>query len=239
VAEVLELVGLGGYSTRRPDELSGGQQQRVALARALAPNPRLVLLDEPFSALDAGLRGALRSDVRTALAATGATAVLVTHDQDEALSMADTVAVMDDGVVRMHATPEQVYTGPVDLGVARFVGQLVELRAQLEGTRAQTVLGEVTALPGSRHALPTEAGGVLALRPEQLRLHPEAQGRGAPGRVESVSFHGHDATVAVVLDRPGLPDARLLVRTTGPTATAGDRVRVTAEGPGLFFPDPS
>jgi iron(III) transport system ATP-binding protein len=238
VAEVLELVGLGGYSTRRPDELSGGQQQRVALARALAPNPRLVLLDEPFSALDAGLRGALRSDVRTALAATGATAVLVTHDQDEALSMADTVAVMDDGVVRMHATPEQVYTGPVDLGVARFVGQLVELRAQLEGTRAQTVLGEVTALPGSRHALPTEAGGVLALRPEQLRLHPEAQGRGAPGRVESVSFHGHDATVAVVLDRPG-PDARLLVRTTGPTATAGDRVRVTAEGPGLFFPDPS
>ena len=238
VAEVLELVGLAGYSKRRPDELSGGQQQRVALARALAPNPRLVLLDEPFSALDAGLRGALRSDVRTALAATGATAVLVTHDQDEALSMADTVAVMDDGVVRMHATPEQVYTGPVDLGVARFVGQLVELRAQLEGTWAHTVLGDVTALPRNRHAAPAGACGGLALRPEQLRLHPGEQGQGTPGQVESVSFHGHDATVAVVLDRPG-PDARLLVRTTGPTASAGDRVRVTVEGPGLFFPDPA
>ena len=184
------------------------------------------------------LRGALRSDVRTALAATGATAVLVTHDQDEALSMADTVAVMDDGVVRMHATPEQVYTGPVDLGVARFVGQLVELRAQLEGTWAHTVLGDVTALPGNRQAAPAGAGGVLALRPEQLRLHPGEQGQGTPGQVESVSFHGHDATVAVVLDRPG-PDARLLVRTTGPTASAGDRVRVTVEGPGLFFPDPA
>jgi len=238
VAEVLELVGLAGYAKRRPDELSGGQQQRVALARALAPSPRLVLLDEPFSALDAGLRGAIRSDVRTALAATGATAVLVTHDQDEALSMADTVAVMDDGVVRMHASPEQVYTGPVDLGVARFVGQLVELRAELDGTRARTVLGEVTALPGARHPAFGGGGGVLALRPEQLRLHSFERGPGAAGQVESVSFHGHDATVAVVLDAPG-PDSRLLVRTTGPTASAGDRVRITVEGPGLFFPDPS
>ena len=238
VAEVLELVGLAGYAKRRPDELSGGQQQRVALARALAPSPRLVLLDEPFSALDAGLRGAIRSDVRTALAATGATAVLVTHDQDEALSMADTVAVMDDGVVRMHASPEQVYTGPVDLGVARFVGQLVELGAELDGTRARTVLGEVTALPGPRHPACGSGGGVLALRPEQLRLHSFERGPGAAGQVESVSFHGHDATVAVVLDAPG-PDSRLLVRTTGPTASAGDRVRITVEGPGLFFPDPS
>ena len=247
VAEVLELVGLAGYARRRPDELSGGQQQRVALARALAPRPRLVLLDEPFSALDAGLRGAIRGDVRAALAATGATAVLVTHDQDEALSMADTVAVMDDGVVRMHASPERVYAGPVDLGVARFVGQLVELRAHLEGSLARTVLGEVAALPAPAHTgAPSpdrhqacdggSAGGVLALRPEQLRLHPFDEGPGTPAQVESVAFHGHDATVAVVLDTPGA-DSRLLVRTTGPTASAGDRVRVTVEGPGLFFPD--
>jgi len=235
VAEVLELVGLAGYAKRRPDELSGGQQQRVALARALAPDPRLVLLDEPFSALDAGLRGAIRADVRTALAATGATAVLVTHDQDEALSMADTVAVMDDGVVRMHATPEQVYTGPVDLGVARFVGQLVELPARLDGTSARTVLGEVAAVPGERHTGAGERTGVLALRPEQLRLHPAETGAGVPARVEAVSFHGHDATVAVVLEESA--GARLLVRTTGPTAAVGDRVRVTVEGPGLFFAD--
>ena len=236
VAEVLELVGLAGYAKRRPDELSGGQQQRVALARALAPSPRLVLLDEPFSALDAGLRGAVRADVRTALAASGATAVLVTHDQDEALSMADTVAVMDDGVVRMHASPEQVYTGPVDLGVARFVGQLVELPARLDGTSARTALGDVAALPAERHTASAGAG-VLALRPEQLRLHPADTGAGVPAQVETVSFHGHDATVAVVLEKPA--GARLLVRTTGPTAAVGDRVRVTVEGPGLFFPDPA
>ena len=235
VAEVLELVGLAGYAKRRPDELSGGQQQRVALARALAPNPRLVLLDEPFSALDAGLRGSIRADVRTALSATGATAVLVTHDQDEALSMADTVAVMDDGVVRMHASPEQVYTGPVDLGVARFVGQLVELPARLEGTAAHTVLGDVVAVPAERHTAATGSSEVLALRPEQLRLHRGDAGAGVPAQVETVSFHGHDATVAVLLEESA--GVRLLVRTTGPTATVGDRVRVTVEGPGLFFAD--
>ena len=132
---MLELVGLAGYAKRRPDE---PLRRAAAARRAGAPGaePGLVLLDEPFSALDAGLRGAIRSDVRTAPAATGATAALVTHDQDEALPMADTVAVGDDGVVRGYASPEQVYTGPVDLGVARFVGQLVELRAELEGTRA-------------------------------------------------------------------------------------------------------
>jgi iron(III) transport system ATP-binding protein len=235
VAEVLELVGLGGLARRRPDELSGGQQQRVALARALAPNPRLVLLDEPFSALDAGLRGSLRSDVRTALAATGATAVLVTHDQDEALSMADTVAVMDDGVVRMHASPEQVYTGPVDLGVARFVGQLVELPARLDGAVARTFLGDVSAVAAARPTAST-ADGVLALRPEQLRLHPAGAADGVPAVVETVAFHGHDATVGLLLEAAGGP-ARLLVRTTGPTATVGDHVRVTADGPGLFFAD--
>lgn len=235
VTEVLELVGLAGHAQRHPDELSGGQQQRVALARALAPNPRLVLLDEPFSALDAGLRGAIRADVRAALAATGATAVLVTHDQDEALSMADTVAVMDDGVVRMHATPEEVYTGPVDLGVARFVGQLVELPARLDGTSARTVLGDVAAVPAERHTGAAERTGVLALRPEQLRLHSADTGQGVPARVDTVSFHGHDATVAVVLEESA--GSRLLVRTTGPTAAVGDRVRVTVEGPGLFFAD--
>jgi iron(III) transport system ATP-binding protein len=236
VAEMLDLVGLAGHERRRPDELSGGQQQRVALARALAPRPRLVLLDEPFSALDAGLRGSLRADVRRALQASGATAVLVTHDQDEALSMADRVAVMDGGAVRMNATPAQVYGEPVDLGVARFVGQLVELPGHLVDGRATTVLGEVPALPGTRDTASAGGPGVLALRPEQLRLHPFEESVGAPARVEAVSFHGHDTTVAVVVDEPAGP-RRLLVRTTGPTATPGQVVRVSVAGPGLFFPD--
>jgi iron(III) transport system ATP-binding protein len=114
------------------------------------------------------------------------------------------------------------------------VGQLVELPAQLDGTSAHTVLGDVVAVPAERHTAVTGSSGVLALRPEQLRLHREETAAGVPAQVETVSFHGHDATVAVVLDGAG---ARLLVRTTGPTATVGDRVRVTVEGPGLFFAD--
>src|SRR5690606_40630123 len=112
VAECLGLVGLGGLGERMPHELSGGQQQRVAVARALAPRPPLVLLDEPFSALDASLRAGLRRDVRTALQEDGATAVLVTHDQGEALSVADRVAVMREGRIRQVGTPEEVYRRP-------------------------------------------------------------------------------------------------------------------------------
>ena len=200
--------------------------RRAAAARRagarLAPSPRLVLLDEPFSALDAGLRGAIRSDVRTALAATGATAVLVTHDQDEALSMADTVAVMDDGVVHCTASPEQVYTGPVDLGVARFVGQLVELRAELEGTRAHTVSVRSPRSPvrGIPHVAPAAC---WPCDPSSCGCTPGA-GTRRSGQVESVSFHGHDATAAVVLDAPG---SRLTPAGAdhGPTAS-----RATASG---------
>src|SRR5918997_4192097 len=104
-----------------PAELSGGQQQRVALARALAPGPALVLLDEPFSALDTGLRAALREDVRRALHATGATAVLVTHDQQEALSTADVVAVLQAGIIVQAGTPAELYNAPADLDVATFL----------------------------------------------------------------------------------------------------------------------
>src|SRR5690606_9421826 len=120
IDQCLDLVGLGGLGSRMPHELSGGQQQRVAVARALAPRPPLVLLDEPFSALDASLRAELRRDVRAALLEDGATAMLVTHDQGEALSMADRVAVMRDGRIRQLGTPEEVYRRPADAWVARF-----------------------------------------------------------------------------------------------------------------------
>ncbi|MFN2497394.1 MAG: ABC transporter ATP-binding protein, partial [Pseudonocardiaceae bacterium] len=133
VAEMLDLVGLGGYGARMPHELSGGQQQRVALARALAPGPALVLLDEPFSALDTGLRAALREDVRRALHATGATAVLVTHDQQEALSTADLVAVLQAGTIVQAGPPAELYQAPRDLDVATFLGEAVLLDAVLRG----------------------------------------------------------------------------------------------------------
>jgi len=127
VEEVLALVGLAGYGDRMPHELSGGQQQRVAVARALAPRPPLVLLDEPFSALDASLRAEVRHDVREALRADGATAVLVTHDQGEAMSEADQVAVMRAGRIVQAGSPGEIYGDPADAWVADFVGAAVLL----------------------------------------------------------------------------------------------------------------
>lgn len=222
VAEVLELVGLVGLAGARPHELSGGQQQRVALARALAPRPRVVLLDEPFAALDAGLRGSLRRDVRAALAAAGSTAILVTHDQDEALSTADSVAVMADGRIVAHDTPERLYASPADLGVARFVGHLVELPAILRDGRADTALGllEVSDWPD-----PSGDHAVVGIRPEQLRLTPAGAGI-ANGRVRHREYFGHDALVQVELTSGPM----ITVRTLGSTPD-GDDVRVEVLGP--------
>jgi iron(III) transport system ATP-binding protein len=220
VGEVLELVGLPGYGARRPDELSGGQQQRVALARALAPEPALVLLDEPFTALDAGLRTEVREQVCAALRAAGAAAVLVTHDQQEALGAADVVAVLVDGRVVQAAPPRTVYGEPVDLDVGTFVGEAVVLPAVVRAGSADTLLG---ALPVDG---PDGAGQVL-LRPEQLRL-----GTGSDAVVREVVFHGHDATVLLELD-----GTVLRCRTADPrTPGVGARVGVTVSGPARFFP---
>ena len=140
--EALDLVGLGaGYADRRPHELSGGEQRRVALARALAPKPRVVLLDEPFSGLDAHLRSETRAAVTNALAAAGATAVLVTHDQAEALSMGNEVAVLRSGRLAQTATPTTLYRAPVDLDVARFVGDAVVVPGTARSGVVECVLG--------------------------------------------------------------------------------------------------
>jgi iron(III) transport system ATP-binding protein len=234
VSELLELVGLGGMEARRPHELSGGQQQRVALARALAPEPRLVLLDEPFSALDAGLRESVRAEVRRVLRKAGTTALLVTHDQDEALSVADSVAVMAAGAVAMHASPEQVYAAPTDLGVARFVGQVVELPARAHGDRAETALGRVVLSADTIDGW-AEGAGTVTLRPEQIRICALGQ-EGVVGYVEERTYYGHDATVAVrLLGEHGIPGPRVIVRTTGPLPTE-DEVRLAVTGTGRFFP---
>ena len=204
VQECLELVGLSGLGARMPHELSGGQQQRVALARALAPRPPLVLLDEPFSALDASLRVELRHDVRAALREAGATAILVTHDQGEALSMADRVAVMRDGEVRQVGTPEEVYLHPVDAWVASFVGEADLLPLTLQdspGTpslplgsstlRIDTPLGPVSVTGTD----PDLGATHVVIRPEQVVLGQH----GVPAVVRSVDFHGHDALVTLEL----------------------------------------
>ncbi len=229
VAELLDLVGLPGSERLRPDELSGGMQQRVAVARALAPRPALVLLDEPFSALDTTLRGSVRNDVRTALRADGATGVLVTHDQEEALSIADLVAVIRDGRLVQVGTPDEIYNNPADLGVARFVGESVVLPA------TSTSSGEVTCTLGSIPVRATASGdGVVVLRPEQFRLVSNGTdtARAADATVTATTYHGHDALVSLQL----ADGSMLCVRVLGaPSVHIGDRVGVAVDGAGTFF----
>ncbi|MFG2054422.1 ABC transporter ATP-binding protein [Micromonospora sp. NPDC048930] len=220
VEEVLDLVGLSGYGARMPHQLSGGQQQRVAVARALAPRPPLVLLDEPFSALDAQLRAELRADVRQALRADGATAVLVTHDQAEALSMADAVAVMDAGRIVQHGAPAEVYRDPATPWVARFVGDAVLLPATVDADGAVTPLGR---LPLRGRAVGGAA--TVLIRPEQLRLAPAG---GSAATVVRQAFHGHDALTTLRLADGTLLTARTLDE--GAALPAGAQVGVTVRG---------
>ena len=228
VGELLELVGLADLGDRMPSELSGGQQQRVAVARALAPDPHVVLLDEPFSALDAGLRASVRADVRAALTATGATGMLVTHDQEEALSTADLVAVVRDGVVVQSAAPQQVYSAPGDLDVARFVGEAVVLTAEVGDGVARTALGDLRLLnPNGR------ATGRVVVRPEQVRM--VRAGDGVPARVLGCVFYGHDASVRLeVMDGTGRP-VSVLCRTQGPLPDRAARIGLVVVGPVSFF----
>src|ERR687894_1254935 len=139
---MLDLAGLAGLGSRMPHELSGGQQQRVALARALAPDPTVVLLDEPFGSLDAALRDEIRSEVAAVLRASEATSLLVTHDQEEALSMAETVAVMRSGAIVQHGPPQDVYRRPADLWVANFVGRANILQGRIAAPgKVESALG--------------------------------------------------------------------------------------------------
>ncbi|HTM76503.1 MAG TPA: ABC transporter ATP-binding protein [Devosia sp.] len=168
IAELMQQVGLSpSMHDRRPHQLSGGQQQRVALARAMARRPKLMLLDEPFSALDAGLREAMRDMVGDVLSAAGITTILVTHDQAEALSFADHLAVLRDGVVVQAGPPQDLYLRPRDAQTARFLGDAIILQASLEHGFAHTILGSVPTDTASR-----TGNATIMLRPEQLELTP-------------------------------------------------------------------
>ena len=237
VDQMLEMVGLSGLAQARPHELSGGQQQRVALARALAPEPALILLDEPFSSLDASLRSDLRGQVRALLRQIGTTTILVTHDQEEALSLADRVAVMADGILQQVDAPWAIYETPANLTVARFVGDLVELPVlAIDGKVARTAVGDVQldTVPGA----PSVNTRVI-LRPEQLVLVAdravEGQPWGTSGVVDAISYHGHDSLTSVRL----ADGTAIAVRAPGGVGVApGDRVRVVVTGPGRLLADP-
>ena len=240
VAELLALVGLEGFERRLPHQLSGGERQRVALARALAADPALVLLDEPFSSLDVEFRTSMRRDVVEVLHSAGVTAVLVTHDQDEALSIADRVAVLQRGAIVQCDVPAVLYTRPVNGEVARFVGHGNLLLGRLENGVVQSVLGEIAVELGVPAPEPCAVG--VLVRPEQIDLADGAAPTGGirvpRGVVVSREFHGHDVLVAVRLDEPAWgPDPagrrgfEVLVRLAGPGAPEpGSRVSLRVRG---------
>lgn len=191
---LLKLVGLSNFMNRRPHELSGGQQQRVALARTIAPSPKLVLMDEPFCNLDAAMRSTMRSEIRALLTKEGMTTVLVTHDQEEAVSFGDRIAVMHAGRVEQIGPPEAVYRRPRTPFVAQFLGRTNLVQVHADGQFAQTPLGRVK--------LNRDATGdvVVSMRPEHLRL--EAPQPGFPsGEVKTRIYKGHDLTFKVHVNR--------------------------------------
>jgi len=217
-------VGLSGYRRRYPHQLSGGQQQRVALARALAIEPEIVLLDEPFSSLDAALRASVRNDVLAVLQRAGTTSILVTHDQDEALSMADQVAVLRHGVIAQLDTPSGLYGVPGDAELARFLGESNLLEGDVRDGVATTSLGPLGV--GSWTGTGEGRARVL-VRPEQIELGEP----GGPmnGTVASYEYYGHDAVVRVHPEVDGLPD--LVVRVTGGSPLApGTKVGLSVRG---------
>lgn len=214
VEEVLQLVGLDAHGDRFPHELSGGEQQRVALARALAPEPEVVLLDEPFSNLDAPQRERMRRELRKILKTARVTAIFVTHDQAEALAIADVIAVMREGHIRQVGAPDDVYAAPVSPWVAKFLGDAVLFDGTVSGGSVSTVLGSVpTTLPDGVQAR-------VMIRPEWIM--PTTTDNGT-GLVVDREFYGHDQRVEIELDQGSVVEALVPTRNA---IHVGDRVSI-------------
>ena len=219
VESSLEMVGLAGAGNRMPSTLSGGQQQRVALARALAPRPSVLLLDEPFSNLDTGLRVQVRAEVHRLLTGLGITAVFVTHDQEEAFVLGDRVAVMRDGALEQFGTPAELYEEPASAWIASFVGDANFIPGHGSGATAETALG---AVPLSR---PTHGRVDVLVRPEHLRV-AAAEGSGN-GTVSNIEYFGHDHMIRVDL----VDGTRVACRAPGwPAVERGQTVTVGCDG---------
>jgi putative spermidine/putrescine transport system ATP-binding protein/spermidine/putrescine transport system ATP-binding protein len=237
VAEMLSLMKLSGLEGRKPRELSGGQQQRVALARALVIRPKVLLMDEPFSALDKNLRASMQVEVKEIQRRLGVTTIFVTHDQSEALSLSDRIAVMSEGRIRQIDTPQRIYQQPADRFVASFIGEIAVLRARLEtinGAEAVIVAGACrnTVAAEPLRALSPGAAVDLFVRPEQLRLTAENEAAAAQGIVAAHIYQGDH--IDVYVDAAEAAAGRVLVRVPGHEAfgraPVGSRVGIATTG---------
>ena len=235
VEELAALVGLGALTGRAPNQLSGGQAQRVALARALASHPDVLLLDEPFAALDTQLRTALRREVAELLRNEGTTSVLVTHDQEEALTLADRVAVLRDGRLEQFGTPEEIYQHPATDWVAGFVGDVVEVEGRWRAGRVSCTFGNVEA--AAIGFTPADGDAVrLMLRPEWIVPRPDllaTVAAGADARVASISYAGHDAMLTCDLSAGSTVRMRMAAVNL---PQVGQTLRLAVQRPGLAFP---
>jgi ABC-type Fe3+/spermidine/putrescine transport system ATPase subunit len=225
VAEALEMVKLTALADRRPDQMSGGQRQRVALARALVKRPKVLLLDEPLSALDAKLRDEMRLELTRLQENVGITFIIVTHDQDEALSMASRIAVMDRGAVRQIATPSELYEHPASRFVADFIGKVNLIEAQVISNSPNSLVCEVKGL--GRIELPVSAPAAgkiaIAVRPEKLKIGASeplaANVIKARGKVRDVAYYGDTSHVVVAIENG--PDLSVNVQNESRLGGAG------------------
>ncbi|MCK9916013.1 ABC transporter ATP-binding protein [Microbacteriaceae bacterium K1510] len=244
VEKALDLVKLADYRDRRPKELSGGQQQRVALARALVVEPKVLLLDEPFSALDKNLRGAMQVELKEIQRKTGVTTVFVTHDQGEALSMSDRIVVMSEGRIRQMGTPEEIYNRPADRFVATFIGDASRFSGRVDDAgdgRLKVTIGTYGLDLGTRGASLVCGQTVdVFVRPESMRLVPNEAANSIAGTVRNVVYQG--GHVDAYLDCEHTSGSPVLMRLAAPHASRlqqGQRVVITIDAAGTSaFPSP-
>jgi iron(III) transport system ATP-binding protein len=224
--EMLALTGMEGYGDRLPHQLSGGQQTRIALARALAIKPSIVLLDEPFSALDAELRAELRTDVIKLLRSQNTTAILVTHDREESLVSADVIALMRDGKILQSGTPEEVYSSPISPNIATSTGDALILQAtELADGTTNYVLNPNKSLAKSLNT------GHIVIRPEEIKIKRFTTDSLISGYIINIDYYGHDAMVSI-----DIANEHIQVRIPAPFDFAvGEEVALEHVGPLRFF----
>jgi iron(III) transport system ATP-binding protein len=226
-AEMISLIGMNGLEERMPYQISGGQQMRVALARALAIKPKLILLDEPFAALDASFRDELRTEVIALLRSLGSTALLVTHDREEALVSSDRVILMRDGQVAQSGTPEEVYEAPNSAEIAASTGDVLTLPAR----KSTSGLIEYP-LSASGSSIGDSQSGYVVIRPEEIRVSKDA-GKGQEGLLRHIDYYGHDAMLTIDLISS---HTIIRARVAGPAEfSVGQKVYLEHLGPVRYF----